>query len=219
VSGQSIVPIIRHTLHDDLVGRIRDMIIEGQLAAGSRIHEGQLGLALGVSRTPLREALKFVASEGLIELVPGRGGIVRRLTPRDVRNMLDVLGALEVLAGRLACRTATDAQIASVRALHDDMMVLYEQRQRLDYYKANQAIHSAIAALSDNEFLVATHHTIQARLKRIRFIGNEAPAHWDSAAREHVEIITALEARDGEALAEALTRHLEETWRRVRPVI
>jgi DNA-binding GntR family transcriptional regulator len=215
----AIIPVVRHTLHDELVGRIRDMIIEGQLAPGSRIHEGQLGVALGVSRTPLREALKFVASEGLIDLVPGRGGIVRRLTPRDVRNMLDVLTALETLAGRLACRNATDAQIAEVRQTHDRMMALYADRQRLEYYKLNQAIHSAIAALSGNDFLVATHEAIQSRLKRIRFIGNEAPDNWSGAVQEHVEMIDALERRDEPALTEVLTRHLEKTWNRVRPTL
>src|SRR3954451_22527639 len=65
MNEHAISPIVRHSLHDELVGRIRDMIIEGQLTPGSRIHEGQLGQALGVSRTPLREALKFLASEGL----------------------------------------------------------------------------------------------------------------------------------------------------------
>ena len=141
-------------------GRIRDMIIEGELASGTRIHEGQLGLALGVSRTPLREALKFLASEGLIDLVPGRGAVVRKLTPNDVRNMLDVLAALEMLAGRLACRTASDEAIADVRQTHDRMMALYAERQRLEYYKLNQSIHSAIAALSGNDFLVLSHEAI-----------------------------------------------------------
>jgi DNA-binding GntR family transcriptional regulator len=219
MNEQPILPVVRHTLHDELVERIRDMIIEGQLEPGSRIHEGQLGLALGVSRTPLREALKFVASEGLIDLVPGRGGIVRRLTPRDVRNMLDVLTALETLAGRLACRNATDEEIAGVRDLHDRMMDFYADRQRLEYYKLNQAIHSAIAALSGNDFLAATHASIQSRLKRIRFIGNETPDHWAGAVREHGEMIAALERRDEAALTEVLTRHVEETWTRVRPII
>jgi len=219
MNEQAILPVVRHSLHDVLVERIRDMIIEGQLEAGSRIHEGQLGLALGVSRTPLREALKFVASEGLIDLVPGRGGVVRRLTPRDVRNMLDVLTALETLAGRLACRNATDAQIAAIRALHDRMMGFYAERQRLEYYKLNQAIHSAITALSGNDFLAAMHGSIQSRLKRIRFIGNETPDHWAGAVREHIDMIEALEKRDEAALTEVLTRHVEETWTRVRPVI
>ena len=104
-----IVPLNRKSLHDELVERIRDMIIEGQLAPASRIHEGQLGMALGVSRTPLREALKYLASEGLIELVAGRGAIVRKLTAKDVREMLDVLSALESLGAHLTCRHATPA--------------------------------------------------------------------------------------------------------------
>jgi len=215
----AIAPIVRHSLHDELVGRIRDMIIEGQLAPGSRIHEGQLGQALGVSRTPLRESLKFLASEGLIDLVPGRGAIVRALTPRDVRNMLEVLIALETLGGRLACRNATDAQIADVRKMHDRMMEFYNCRKRLEYYKLNQAIHTAIVTLSGNDFLAATHEAIQSRLKRIRFIGNEAPDSWGGAVQEHVEMIEALEQRDEDRLAEVVARHLEETWTRVRPIL
>lgn len=211
----TIVPLSRRSLHDELVERIRDMIIEGQLPPLSRIHEGQLGKALGVSRTPLREALKFLASEGLLELVPGRGAVVRKLTPKDVRDMLDVLGAIETLGGRLACRNATDAEIAGLRRLHDEMMELYRVRNRLEYYRRNQAIHSGIAQLSGNALLASTHQVIQARLKRIRFIGNEEPDKWAGAVAEHEEMIAALEARDEARLADVIARHLEETWVRV----
>jgi DNA-binding GntR family transcriptional regulator len=206
-------------LHDELVGRVRDMIIEGRLAPGSRIHEGELGRALGVSRTPLREALKFLASEGLVDLVPGRGAIVHRLTDKEVQDMLNVLVALETMAGRLACSNAGAEQIAQVRALHDRMMAFREDGNRLEYYKLNQAIHSAIAALSGNECLVATHDAIQSRLKRVRFLGHEARANWEGAAREHVEMIEALERRDEDALAEVLARHLRESWARIRGVL
>jgi DNA-binding GntR family transcriptional regulator len=213
--GNGIVPLQRRSLHDELVERIRDMIIEGQLAPGTRIHEGQLGKALGVSRTPLREALKFLASEGLVDLVPGRGGVVRRLTPKDVRDLLDVLAALEPLAGRLACRHATAAAVAAVRRLHDEMMEFYAARNRPEYYRRNQAIHSAFAQLSGNAVLASTHQTIQARLKRIRFIGNEDPAAWSSAVREHEDMIAALEARDEDRLATVIATHLERSLARV----
>lgn len=215
----AIAPIIRQSLHDELVGRIRDMVIEGQLEPGARVHEGQLGQALGVSRTPVREALKFLASEGLIDLVPGRGAVVRKLTPESVHDMLEVLTALEALAGRLACRGATDAQIAEVRRTHDRMMEFYADRRRLDYYKLNQDIHTAIAKLSGNEFLFSSHEAIQSRLKRIRFIGNEAPENWSGAVGEHVALIEAFERRDEERMAEVISRHLEQTWIRVRPII
>jgi DNA-binding GntR family transcriptional regulator len=218
-SLNGVLPVNRRSLHDELVDRVRDMIINGQLPPGTRIHEGQLGEALGVSRTPLREALKFLASEGLIELVPGRGALVRKLTQRDVRNMLDVLIALEALAGRLACTKASDVDISRVRALHDEMVGFYVARDRLEYYKRNQAIHTAIAQLSENDVLAALHESIQQRLKRVRFIGNEEPAKWEGAMAEHEEMIAALEARDGDRLAEVLARHLEHTWERVHDVV
>ncbi len=211
----AILPVHRRSLHDELVERIRDMIIEGQLASGARIHEGQLCAAFGISRTPLREALKYVASEGLIDLVPGRGAIVRKLSRRDVRGMLDVLSVLEVLAARLVCRHAAPTAIARIRALHDAMMQFYADGNRLEYYKLNQAIHSGIVALSGNYCLAQTHESIQLRLKRIRFIGNEEKSKWDGAVAEHQEIIDALEARDEVRLSAVLALHLERTWERV----
>lgn len=212
-------PMQRRSLHDDLVERLRDMIIAGTLPPGSRVHEGQIGAALGVSRTPLREALKFLASEGLIALQPGRGAVVRRPTHDDVEGMLDVLVVLEELAARLACREATEAGIARIRALHDAMMGFYAAGDRLEYYKLNQAIHTGLVALSGNACLAETHAGIQMRLKRIRFIGNEGQAKWDGAVAEHAEMILALEARDEDRLAAVVRLHLQRTWERVRDVV
>ena len=214
-----ILKISRHTLHGELVERLRDMIIEGQLPPGSRINEGQLGGKLGVSRTPLREAIKFLASEGLIELVPGRGALVKVLTPRDVREMLQVVTALETMAAREACRVATAPQIAALRGVHDEMMRCYESGNRLDYYKYNQAIHSGLVRLSGNRFLAEQHEAIQLRMKRIRYLGNAAPDNWRGAVTEHEAMIAALEARDAEALSRAVVQHLDRTWARVQNVI
>ena len=211
----TIVPLSRRTLHDELVDRLRTLIVEGELRPSTRIHEGDLGKALGVSRTPLREALKVLASEGLIELVPGRGAIVKKLTPKDVAEMLDVLSALETLAARLACRHASHAEIARLRSVHDEMIACYDAGNRLEYYWRNQAIHTGIAEASGSALLAAMHATIQARLKRIRFIGNDEPPKWAAAVGEHEEMIAALEARDEERLAAVVSRHLEQTWARV----
>jgi len=212
-------PIARPTLHDAIVARVRDMVIEGELAPGTRLHEGNLGKMLGVSRTPLREALKFLVSEGLLELSPGRGAVVRQFTAKDVHDSLIVLGSLEGLAGRLACANATDAEIREVQQLHDRMMDMYEKRDRLPYFKLNQAIHSAILRLTKNEALVSVHGVLQARLKRIRYIGNEGPEKWAGAVADHEEIIMALAARDPERLSTILTAHMEKTWERVRNAV
>lgn len=208
--------IERPTLHHAVVSRIRDLITEGKLAPGSRVHEGQLGEQLGVSRTPLREGLKVLASEGLVELVPGRGARVTTLTAKAVRDMLIVMEALEDLAGRLASQNATDEQIAEIRRVHDEMLRLYRSRDRLTYFKRNQLIHSSILALTGNDPLIAMHGSLQARMKRIRFLGHNDPEAWAGAVAEHEEMISALEARDGKRLARALVVHLKQTWERVK---
>jgi DNA-binding GntR family transcriptional regulator len=219
VPGDAPAPIARRSLHDQVVGRVRDLITDGTLTPGSRIKEGQLGAQLGVSRTPLREALKFLASEGLIELVASRGAIVRRFSSKDVRDMLDVLAVLESFAARLACRVASDEDIAHVRRLHDRMLERYAVRDRLEYFKLNQQIHSAFLRLAGNAALEEAHASIQSRMKRIRYVGNEQPPKWAAALSEHEEMIRHLEARDGEALARVVTRHLENTWERVLPTL
>lgn len=211
----AIIPLNRRSLHDEVVDRVRTLIVEGHLAPLSRIHEGELGKALGVSRTPLREALKVLASEGLIDLVPGRGAVVRKLTATDVREMLDVLVALESLAARLTCENASDADIASLRGVHDEMMRFYRARNRIEYYWRNQSIHAGLARLSGNALLSSLHQSISARLRRIRFIGNEEPDKWAGAVAEHEAMIEALCARNGAKLARVVERHLEQTWSRV----
>ncbi|MFC3567980.1 GntR family transcriptional regulator [Paracoccus simplex] len=208
--------IERHSLHEAILTRLRDMIIEGELAPGTRINEGQVGAFLGVSRTPLREAIKFLASEGLIELIPSRGAVVKKFTPKEVRDMIDVLRTLEQHAARRACEVATDAGIAQVRDLHDRMLDCYRRRDRLAYYKLNQGIHTAIVALADNAALADVHALLQTRLKRIRFIGHEGPEKWASAVAEHEEMIAALEARDADRLAAIIGQHLDQAWERVK---
>ena len=212
-------PIRRTALHDTLVTRLRDMIIEGELAPGSRMHESQLGEQLGVSRTPLREAIKYLASEGLVELIPSRGAIVKRFSGKDVHDMLIVLKNLEELAGSLACETATDDDIARVRQLHDEMRACYDVEDRLRYYKLNQAIHTEICRIADNQALSSVQAQLQSRLKRIRFIGHEGPDKWSAAMAEHEEMIVALEARDGKTLSKVLGLHLLNAWQRVKDAI
>ncbi len=212
-------PIERTALHDTLVNRLRDMIIEGELEPGSRMHESHLGVQLGVSRTPLREAIKYLASEGLIELIPSRGAIVKKFSAKDVHDMLIVLKSLEELAGNLACETATDEEIAKVRRLHDEMQACYTSGDRLRYYKLNQAIHTEICQIAHNQALSNMQGLLQSRLKRIRFIGHEGPQKWAAAMAEHEEMIVALEARNGKALANILGQHLLNAWQRVKDAV
>ncbi|MGL5734470.1 MAG: GntR family transcriptional regulator, partial [Beijerinckiaceae bacterium] len=173
----------------------------------------------GVSRTPLREAIKTLASEGLVEIVPARGALVRRFSEADIREILEVLKVLEQMAARHLCAAGSDTAIAGIIALHEEMMALYQARNRLPYFKLNQSIHSAIVTGAGNSVLAETHGQLQARIRRIRFIGNDTPDRWAAAVAEHEEMIAALRRRDGEALAEVLGRHLDKTIDRVRDSI
>lgn len=202
-----------------MAARLRDLITQGAIPAGSRINEVSLCAQLGVSRTPLREAVRLLAGEGLVELVPARGAVVRRLTLKDVADSLAVLKSLEVLAGRLACAEGSEAGIRKVLDLHAAMMERYAARDRLSYFKLNQAIHTAIVALPGNSTLSWAHQAIQARMKHIRFIGNAGPENWAGAVAEHEEMARALGARDGERLARILATHLDRTLERVQGLI
>ena len=218
-SSSGAVRIERASLHNVVVSRLRDMIIEGLIAVGARIHEGQLCEQLGISRTPLREALKVLASEGLVELVPNRGAVVRRLTPKDAYDMINVLAHIEQMAGPLTCRNATDAQIREIRGLHDEMLGFYAAHNRLQYFKLNQQIHSMLIALTGNESLCLVHDILQTRMKRIRFIGDKKEDSWAAAVSDHEEMMAALEARDGQRLSTAMVDHLRGSWERIKNAI
>jgi DNA-binding GntR family transcriptional regulator len=203
------------SLHEAVTARLRDLIVEGHLPEGSRIVERELCDRLGVSRTPLREAFKVLAVEGLVEILPNRGAVVAKVGPREAREMLAVIARLEALAAESACRLASDADIAHLGAIHARMIELYQRRERLEYFHLNQEIHRLIVSLSGNEVLRSLHSRLHARMKRIRFRGNDIPENWAESVRDHEEIMQAIMRRDGKAAAAGLQRHLEAAWTRL----
>jgi DNA-binding GntR family transcriptional regulator len=218
--AQTAVRLVpRRSLHSDVLATLRDMIIEGELPAGERINETALYPRLGVSRTPLREALKALASEGLVELVPNRGAVVCKFTLQGVAEMLEAVKVIEMFAVRAACERADADEISLLQQMHQQMCACYRAKERLDYFKLNQDIHSGLVRAGHNEQLAAMHTALQARLKRIRYIGNQAPEKWAGAMAEHEAMMTALQARDGNALAEVVGRHMDETLKRVADLL
>lgn len=194
---------------------LRDLIIQDKLRPGERIRERQLSERLKVSRTPLREAIKMLESERLVETLPNRGAVVANPEPELVHEMLQVLGALEGLGGRLATEHATDAQIAEIRALHFEMLAAYCRQDKLAYFKLNQAIHKGIIVAGGNRVLVESHDQLNARLYRIRYLSNQRNERWHEAIEQHEAIVDALGARDGERLERLLNQHLREAWIKV----
>ncbi|MFO1399057.1 MAG: GntR family transcriptional regulator [Burkholderiales bacterium] len=214
----AVAPIARSSLHAEVTARVRDLIVEGHLAPGAPVPEVELAQQLGISRTPLREALKVLASEGLVELLPRRGAVVKVFTARDAQDMLALLALLEEHAGTLACN-ASDETIAAIIAQHERMRGHYERRERAEYFRLNQDIHNAIVHAAGNPTLDLLHGILRARMRRIRYIGNKAPDNWAAAMDEHEGFIAALQARDGPRLGRLLRQHIENTWPRVANVV
>jgi DNA-binding GntR family transcriptional regulator len=196
------------SLHDEILTRLRDHIVEGNIPDGGRVPERQLCEMLGISRTPLREALKVLASEGLVELLPNRGARVRQLSERDLAELFDVMGGLESLAGRLACENITDAEIAEIERLHYEMYGFYLHRDMHGYFRVNQLIHQKIVEASRNATLLAAYSNFAGRIRRIRYSANFARERWGEAMREHETILDALRRRAGSELSDILFAHL-----------
>jgi DNA-binding GntR family transcriptional regulator len=200
--------IDRQGLASAVTVRLRDMIIEGTLAPGTRLNERVLCEQLMVSRTPLREAFKVLAGEGLIELLPNRGAQVAEMSLADIEQTFEVLGALEGLSGQLACERITEAEITEIRALHYEMQAAHARRDLATYYKINHVIHDRINASGRNAVLTTTYLQMNARIQNLRFRSNFNQDKWDAAMKEHSAMLDALDRRDGAALRAILERHL-----------
>jgi DNA-binding GntR family transcriptional regulator len=210
VAADAIPEGEEQSLHDEILTRLRDHIVEGNIPDGGRIPERQLCEMLGISRTPLREALKVLAAEGLIELLPNRGARVRQLSERDLGELFDIMGGLESLAGRLACENISDGEIAEIERLHYEMYGFYLHRDMHGYFRVNQLIHQKIVEASRNTTLLSAYANFAGRIRRIRYSANFARKRerWGEAMREHEAILDALRRRAGSELSDILFIHL-----------
>ncbi len=208
ISGKSRAPRRRGALHRDTADRLRVMIFAGELKSGARVTEIALSRQLGISRTPLREAFRALTAEGLLEPLPRRGARIASLTAELVDELFPIMGALESVAGELACRHITDAEIAEVRAMHGQMAEHHARGDLDSYFQINQRIHEAILAATRNDTLKRIYLGLAGRVRQARKAANVSHARWDEAMAEHRQILSALAQRDGETLSVLLRRHL-----------
>lgn len=195
-------------LHGQVAQRLRQMLVEGQIAPGAKLNERELCEQLKVSRTPLREAIKTLAAEGLVELLPNRGAIAVQLGEADILNTFEVMAGLEGLSGELAAQRITPEELAEIEAMHYEMKAAYTRRDLSNYYRLNMAIHAAINTAARNPVLVTTYHQVNARLQALRFRSNLDGEKWARALQEHERMVSALHRRDGAALRAELVAHL-----------
>lgn len=208
--------IVRPALQDEVAARIRSMIEDGALLPGNRIPERQLCAQLGVSRTPLREAYQTLGAEGLIELQPRRGAIVKLLKPDEIDHMFQVLEELEGLAGELACTLMPQESLAQLGDLHARMMSAYKRRNRSEFFRINQEIHGKIVGGAGNPILSRVCEALGGQIRCIRYMSQITDAQWKVAAEQHEGIMRSLEARDAKAVRNLLQDHLRTKRQRVK---
>ena len=196
------------TLHEEVASKLRDLIFNGVLEGESRVPEKVLCERFGISRTPLREALKVLAREGLICLLPNRGARVNKITPQDIDEVFPVMGALEAVAGEAACQKISEESIAEIRAFHYQMALHHTRGERLEYFQLNQLIHEKILEAAENPTLTQVYKGLSGRIRRARYIANIPQHRWDQAMHEHEKILEVLGTRDGKKLGDLLKSHL-----------
>lgn len=204
-----VIELSRLSLHDQVLSRLRTMLVEGTIPPGTKLNERELCERLGVSRTPLREAIKLLALGGMVDLLPNRGAVAVKLTEADVINTFEVLADLEGLSGELAAKRITTEERAQIRALHYDMMASFERRDLSGYYRINAQIHTALNNAARNPVLTSTYQSINSRVQSLRFRTNQNENKWKRAVTEHGLMLEALDARDAERLRAILTEHMQ----------
>jgi len=203
-----LLEIPRLALHEQVAARLRTLLVEGSIPPGGKLNERELCARLRVSRTPLREAIKLLAAEGLVDLLPNRGAVAVKLSEADILHAFEMLAELEGMSGELASERMTEAELAELRALHYEMLACHARRDLSGYYRLNALIHTAINNAAKNPLLSKTYREINARVQSLRFRTNQDGAKWQRAVHEHEMMLEALAARDATRVRKLLIEHL-----------
>jgi DNA-binding GntR family transcriptional regulator len=204
-------PIRRHSLHEAVVDRLRDMVVEGHFGGGQRLNESVLAEQLGVSRTPVREAIKLLVSEGLLVLSPGRGARVRVMPASEVLALFEVISGLERQGAELAAARMRPRELERIERMHAQMAEVFAHGDLHEYFRLNHGIHSLVMDLAHNPMLKAIHASLLARARFGRYNALMSAERWREAMAEHELLIDALRRRDASEAGRIMARHTSRT--------
>ncbi|MEL6808845.1 MAG: GntR family transcriptional regulator [Pseudomonadota bacterium] len=198
---------------------LRDRIVKGELAPRARIVERQLSAELDVSRTPVREALKLLEADGLIEISLHRGAIVSEFRPEDAFTLFEVIAVLEGLAAKRVCERITPDILQHLEDLHGTMLNHHKAGRTNGYFDTNTVIHDFIIQTSANPVLITTHQRLMIRARRGRYLAIMEPERLTQAIGEHEELMDAFRARQESKAAGIWETHLRHTGQTVAAVL
>ena len=200
--------LVQNSLHQEVASTLREQIFAGVLAPGSFLDEVALCERLEISRTPLREALKVLTSEGLLRHEPRRGCFVNEVTEQDLDDIFPVIALLEGRCAFEAARNATDADLVELTVLHERLNAHAKAGRINDYYQTNFSIHEAIITLANNRWLAQSIADLRKILKLARLQQLHAPGRLAQSLSEHMTVFAALRSRDTEGADAAMRTHI-----------
>ena len=205
-------------LRDVVFQTLRSAILRGDLKPGERLMELQLASKLGVSRTPIREAIRMLEQEGLAITIPRRGAEVAKMTEKDMGDTLQIRRALEELAVVLVCDKITEEDVAELRAAMKHFEEMTKQDNVVDLAKADVALHETVYRIADNPKLVQLLGDIREQMSRYRAEYLKDRSIYPILFQEHRDMVDALEKRNKDLVVKITMKHLynqEEGMKRI----
>lgn len=206
-------------LRDVVFNTLREAILKGELQPGERLMELQLAAKLGVSRTPIREAIRMLEQEGLAVTMPRKGAEVARMTLKDMEDVLEVRDALDELAARVACTKITEEQLSTLKAVKLEFEKSLESGEVRKIAEADVKFHDVIYEATDNTKLVNLLNNLREQIYRYRVEYLKSPENYPTLVAEHEAIVAAIEERDTEKVTAAMHTHVANQATAVKAII
>lgn len=198
---------------------LRDRIIKGVLPAGARIVERKLSAELDVSRTPIREALKLLHADSLIDISRHKGAQVKDFSAQQALELFDVIASLESLAAERLAERITKDQLDALEQMHAAMLAHYHAGEADAYFDINSEIHDTILRECFNPILQQMHTKMMARARRGRFMAIMDPERLKTAVEEHEQLMIAFRIKNAEAARQIWRKHLLNTGHSLTEVL
>jgi DNA-binding GntR family transcriptional regulator len=197
------------TYHVQIADMLRDMIMTGKLKEGDKVNEGKLCETMGISKTPMREALRVLSVEGLIRLVPNRGAFVTKPEFEEVAEMFDVMSLLEGFCAREACEKMTAKDFSRLEKLHAQLEENFERHDQEEYIRINNQYHSFVQEIAGNRTLNQIVDGLRKKILLYRFQSLNLPHRFTSSIREHRDLLEAFRERNHSRAETLMREHLQ----------
>jgi DNA-binding GntR family transcriptional regulator len=202
--------IEKKTLHEEIANNLKELIMSGELQEGDKIKEDELCSSMGISKTPLREALRVLSVEGLIKLVPNRGSFVSTPTFEEIREMFDVMSVLEGICARAAVKKMSAKDLAALEKLHDKLEKNFKRRAQREYIRINNQFHAFVQELAGNRTLNQIVNGLRQKILLYRYQSLNLPERFEQSIQEHRDLIKAFRKKDSKKVETLMRRHLKK---------